>query len=310
MKRKKDLLEIECGTSIVGDAGKGRSIARKRGSKTLVAREGMTTNSLIPLGLRALIISILASSILQAGALTYRFESKTTGAMPQELAGDVVIDANRSRITIVKGDGLLFEGGEVLLTSGTSPTITVLRPARKSYYEMNVDDLSALAARLTNGMRGFVDLQFSKPRVTSRLLASKPYEGRATRGYEVRTAVDVTMKVLGAPQKATINSVSNWTTTDTLPANAMTFLQRPGTGKGITVLDQLLAMESSAVKGFPLLQTRKVTTRIGKREQTTQTVTRVSNIRQVATTGSDFVRPPAFTKEVPPLARLRSSLGF
>jgi len=258
----------------------------------------------------AIAFTLLTSTLAQSAALSYRFVSKTTGAVPQELAGDVLVDGNRSRITITSGDGLLFTGGEVLLTSGSSPLITVLRPSSKSYYEMNVDDLSALAGRITSGLRGFVDLKFSKPRVISRIVASKPYEGRVTRGYLVRSSVEVVIKVLGAPQKATIESVSNWTTTDTIPDAAMSFLQRPAATKGIDVLEQLLAMESAAVRGFPLLQTRKVTTRIGKRQQTTETVTRVSNIRQITAGATDFARPSGFRKEEPPLARLRSSLGF
>lgn len=263
--------------------------------------------------IRLLLLSILLSAAASAGdaaGIRYSFDSTSTGAISQQISGEVLVEGGRSRITLSKGDGVLFEGGEVLLTSESSPIVTVLVPKRSRYYEVDINDISAVASRLSSGMRGFVDLKFATPQVRARTFRAKPVDGRQTRGYEVRSSVAVSVKILGAPQKATIESVSHWITTDSIPASAMSFLQRPRSGGAQSPLDQLFATEAAAVHGFPLIQKRTTTTRIGKRAQATVTETRVTNIRSATAAPHDFSRPSNFQKEEPPLGGIRRLLGL
>lgn len=257
----------------------------------------------------SIVALVVAPSICRA-ATAYRFSSKSTGALAIEISGEVLEDPSASRVAIRKGDGMFLEDGDVILFRHASRHIHVLKPSKKEFYQVTAKELFEFTSGLAGAMRGFIAVEFGRPTTSARSFATPSIEGRKTRGLEIISDSDLRVKISGLAQKAKLRSVSRWITTDSVSGTPSPFLREQTLRTGIRELDEQLAGELRLVKGFPLRQTRRITTKIGRRSQSFETITEIGGVRtDVSTRADSFVVPAGFKRIEPPLARVRRLLG-
>jgi hypothetical protein len=257
-----------------------------------------------------LVLAFALFPLAARGATSYQFSSKSTGAVPIEIAGDVVEEGSRSRVTIRKGDGFLLDDGDVILFPEGAGPIRVLKPASRTFYQVRPEELLEFTSGMVAAMRGIVAIEFGRAATKSRSFSSPPIEGRKTRGLELVSESEVRLKISGLAQKAKLRSVSRWITTDAVATMTNPFLRAQTLRTGMRELDDQITKELRLVRGFPLRQTRKVTTTIGKRSQTVETTTEIRGLKTDAVADErQFVVPPGFRQVEAPLARARKLIG-
>jgi len=160
-----------------------------------------------------------------------------------------------------------------------------------------VIDLSSLNAAALAGM-----VKMSNEKVNVRDAGNGgTIEGYATQHKVVTASAD--MNISAQPMHLEV-TMESWTT-DKVPTDAASFLQRRLGSTGFPMLDKLIAAQSEAVKGFPLRQvTRmKVGQGAGSLIEMTST-TNVTNVRKTNVAPSLFVVPADYKKIASPVEKM------
>ena len=232
-----------------------------------------------------------------SGGTAYRLESTTSGTVTSGLSGEVKVEGTSMRRDVRRGDGMLFKNGSVIISRDGGRTLTVYDPAKKTFYELSLDQLiaSTSAAMKVGGL----EIEVRNPKVNVRNAGSGGVlEGLPTQRVRVDSSYTVDLGV-AAMQIAT--TTESWLT-DRLPASLASFLQQSAARTGFPSVDKLLAAQSAAMKGFPLKQVTTMRISIGGREITSTTTTTVTGIRSRTIPPAEFAAPAGYRKVASPLA--------
>lgn len=239
------------------------------------------------------VVIVLAALPATAG-ITYDFHTSTTGLQAAEQQGHVIVDGANLRMELATGDGAMFQNGSVLITHNGGATIAVLDPQAKSYWELDLSQLSA------NALAGMLEMKNEKVNVRD-AGDGGTLEGYATKHKIVTASAD--MSVGGAPAGMHFDLTMESWATDKLPTEAAAFLQRRLGNTGLPVLDKLIAAQSDAVKGFPLKQITimKVT---GGASMELMSTTDVTNVKKTNVAPALFEIPKDYKKTENPLQKM------
>jgi hypothetical protein len=256
----------------------------------------------------ALVVLFTAPALL--AGLAYNVESTTSGMGGGTLSGTVRVDGKKVRLDVSRGDGILFKDGAVVVSTDGGSTLSVMDPASKSYYAMDISQIFGDLGGMMKSLGGGISVAVENPRVSVRDGgAAGKLEGYDVRRSTVETAYDLTMNMAGQkiPIRIEMNSEVYWT--GAIGAEYANFLQLRGLRTGIESLDKLLATQTSQIEGFPLKQVTTSTINMSGKEMKTTSTSAVTSIRPTNIDSSKFTVPEGYARVANPAEKLMQQLG-
>jgi len=252
----------------------------------------------------ALTAAFLLAAASSFGGITYDFHSDTTGLQQMTIDGSVAAQGPNVRMSVSRGDGMLFKDGSIVLSRDNGKTLEVFDPAGKTYYEIPVSAMMAnMAATLQSAG---IKVSFVNPSVR----AADAGDGGAIEGFPTRKSlvdatIDINIDAMGQTVTSKMSMHSESWTTDKLGTTALNVFQERNLLTGIDALDKLIAAQSSALNGrFPLKQATTVHVVANGQDVTTTTTATVSNVKQQPLDASMFAPPQGYSRVDNPLERM------
>ncbi|HYS53438.1 MAG TPA: DUF4412 domain-containing protein [Thermoanaerobaculia bacterium] len=245
--------------------------------------------------------ALVAIASSASAALTYKFQSSTSGGRSSTIAGTVAVDGSRLRMDIASGDGMLLKDNSVVLSNDGGKTMSVFDASTKNYFDFQIEQLLSSSTSMLNSLGGMVKIDFKNPQVNVQDAGDGgTIEGYPTRKYVLSASYDIDIDAMG--QKMTMHSVlnsENWMT-ERLSSEATSFIQTRGLRTGIDVVDKIIEAQTSSMKGFPLKQVATVKVN----DMTITTTSSVNNIQRRDVDPSQFAAPDGYTKVDDPITKM------
>jgi hypothetical protein len=259
---------------------------------------------------RVLLVHLMLVCAPAFAGLTYKAQSETTGLRNATIIGTVSVDGTHLRMDVAQGDNMIFKDNAIVLSNDGGKTMSVLDPASKTYYDLQLQDLVGSATSMLSKMGDMVKVTFDNPHVTVRDAGDGgKVEGFPTRKFVLDASYDMNIDALG--QKITSHMSMNtetWSTSE-LSADMSSFLQLRGMRTGIDVVDKLIEAQGTAMKGFPLKQISTIKVSQGGGSDMTMTTTAtVTDIARKNLDGSTFAMPAGYTKTDDPVTKMMKQI--
>jgi len=188
-------------------------------------------------------------------AVQYDFTQHTQSDIeqirPSNLGGRAIIDGDRSRVDFLTGD--LYPPGSYCISTNGARTLTFVDPGMKSYTEVNS---ASVAAALGQSNITITNLKSD----VQKLPDHPTFAGVSTEHYRLTISFDMTLEFHSMPLRQSVqNEIDKWTTIEYADV-ADTFLGANPIRTGNAQIDDLIDLETTKIKGFPLKQIFKITT--------------------------------------------------
>ena len=182
---------------------------------------------------------------------TQRTHSDIDQIRPTNLSGHAVIDGDRSRVDFLTGD--LYPPNTYCISTNGSRTLKFVDPVMKSYTEVNS---VALAAAI-----GQTNITVANLKSDLQKLDDHPrIAGTGTEHYRLTITFDMTVQIRTMPLRQSVKTeIDKWTAIE-FGDIADTSLNASTIRTGNQQLDDVIDLEATKIKGFPLKQTVKITT--------------------------------------------------
>src|SRR5438132_9705504 len=250
------------------------------------------------------VLFFLTAATSALAGVTYKVQSATNGLRNVTIAGTVSVDGPRMRMDVTTGDNLLFKDNSIVLSTDGGKTMTVIDPAAKTYYEIQLDQMIGAATASLQGNPMF-KVAFENPTVAvNDEGAGEPIEGYRTRKSALNAYHDIAIDAMGQKSTSHLDMHTESWTTDQLSAEFANFLQQRSIRTGIPEIDKIIDAQSGSMKGFPLKQVSVVKVNQGGNDVTMTTVATVSNIEKKDIAASLFVAPAGYTKVDDPVSKM------
>lgn len=239
-----------------------------------------------------------------SGAIQYEFHQTSRSdveSMPaSDFSGRAIIDGHSSRVDFLSGSA--YPPGTFVISTNGSRSLTFVDPAMKSYTEFATAALTGAigAAKIT-----IENLQSNViPLDDHPIIAGMP-----TNHYQLTLDYDIMVVFGNVPLKQRVHTViDKWTTTAFGDVAQLFLLNPPQTGN--KQIDDVLALETTKIQGFPLRQTVQMRVTSGRnplassklkiKQTRTRTVEmRITSIREVAPNPAAFVVPAMYKRAEP-----------
>jgi hypothetical protein len=260
-------------------------------------------------GLPFFAVVLLATHSAFAG-IAYDFRSISSGMTDTTFVGRAEADGKNFRVDVSTGDGRLFKDKSVILSNDGGKTIRVVDRAAKSYYDLEIGQMTKGPASLF-GAEGLVKVSALNPNVTVRDEGS----GGTIAGFPTRkTAIDSSCDLIvdAGGQKFSMHikmRTENWTT-DRIPAEYTNFLMVNGMRQGVEALDKLMeARGANHLNGFALKQVVVLTISQNGSDAESTTTSTVSGIVTKSVPVTDFQLPAGLTKTDDPIKAMMKQIG-
>lgn len=249
----------------------------------------------------AVLVAVLCVHVAQAG-VSYSATTRAKDARGREKEVSkmrAVVDGLDARIDVAAHSGPVPNGG-YLLTRDGGKTVTMVDPKKKSYTKWDIDKLAGMAGSIMQGTGGLLNMSVTNHK-NEKLLDEKGPKllGIPTRHYKFRTSYTMSMSVMGFAQVSKVATEQEIWAGQGLADDATALWQRVTSFKtGIEDIDKLVSAETGKVKGFPLktIVVSRTTDSRG-REQTSETVTEVTEMKTFNPARKGFEIPEGFTEE-------------
>jgi hypothetical protein len=237
---------------------------------------------------------VAATSVVARAAVTYDFQSVSSGTHETTVAGTATTDHGRMRIDITHGNSAVLRDNTVALSIKDGRALRILDPSSRTYYDIDLDRLLGGIGALVKQLDGRVTVTIENVKVTT----IDDGDGGTMEGYSTRRAIidseyDMILDAFG--QKSTVHvmtTVERWLTRE-LPEGSV--FQLAGAKSGIEDIDKLIDAQSGVAKGFPLKQ---ITT-VSANEIHSTTTMIVSGVRTDAVDEARFATPHGYRKTTP-----------
>jgi len=258
------------------------------------------------IGKSGLVVGLLFVCHTANAAILYEFRqiarSDSGAQASSEFSGRAVIDGDRSRVDVVGGNA--YTPGAYIITSNGSRTMTFVDPTKKIYAEVNAGGVAASlgASKIT------VD---NLTQALSKLDDHPVIAGVPTDHYRLNLGYDITLTMGTIVLKQVVRTTIDKWTTVIFGDVAESFLANTGIRTGNPKLDEIITLETTKIKGFPLRETMETTTtdaRYGNSESElskagaynrTRRQSRemtITSIRQADAPANTFTVPATFRK--------------
>lgn len=203
--------------------------------------------------LLALSLMLIAQSSL--GAIEYDFHQSSTSQIESvpssEFTGHAVIDGDRYRVDFRTGD--FANPGVYFISTHGSKNQVWIDPKKKAYMEIDAGSVASVI--------GSTHLTFSNKKIDVAVREDHPLiAGVRTDHYTLNISYDITLYMGSLPvTQSVVEVIDKWTTT-AFGDLAESYLASGGLKTNNTELDELIAQETTRIKGFALRQTASITT--------------------------------------------------
>jgi hypothetical protein len=246
---------------------------------------------------------LLAAAPSFAG-VTYDFHSEATGLQQITIDGSVAVEGTSTKMSVSRGDGMMFKSGSVVLSRDGGKTIDVYDAGSKTYYELSLDQLSAFMGGALKGSGIKMDFVNPSVKVTDGGDGGT-IESLPTKKSALDASIELKIDAMGQTMSSKMTMHSDLWTTDKLSAAAMNVFQQRNLQTGIEALDKLIAAQAAALNGrFPLKQVTSVHISANGQDMVTTTTAMVSNIKQTTLDASAFAPPEGYTRVDNPIDRM------
>ena len=196
-----------------------------------------------------LTVALALLALPSLAALQYEFTQKSTtddAVVPMtNLTAKALLDGDKSRIDFVAGN--VYPPGTYVITTDGSRRLFFIDPIKSTYNEINAagvaTTLGASNIKIEN-LRSKVDKMTDRPFIA----------GLETEHHQITINYDITYTGKNMPLKQSVTTViDNWTTDKfgNITQGAISSSIRTGNAQ----IDELMMLETSRLKGFPLRQT-------------------------------------------------------
>lgn len=242
---------------------------------------------------------------LSAG-VSYKFEVKSGGLQNSTMSGRIEGDGPHMRMDIDHGDPMLFKDKSIVISNDSGKSMTVLDPAAKTYYVLDMADFLAGSMKSLKEMGA--DVSFTNTKADVHDGGAGPViEGYPTRKISIDASYDIVIDMMGKKVTAHTTTHSEVWRTDKLPA-IITPFQMKGLRSGIEGLDKIIDLADKTGSGFPLRQETVINTTQGSNKTSfTQTMT-VSDVKVHDVPAADFVLPAGYTKTENPIEKMLGAI--
>ncbi len=202
-------------------------------------------------------IAVLLAAFSAFGGVQYDFMQRSQSEIEtipsNELTGRAIIDGDRSRVDFISSNNSYPVGAYVISTNG-SRTLTYVDPLMKSYTEVNA---AAVAAAIGTSNIKVANLKSDVVKLDDHPVIA----GISTDHYHMTISYDMTVTIRSKALSQSVRTeVDKWTTV-ALGDVSETFLSNSGVHTGNPEIDQLIALETTKIKGLPLKEVTKTTLR-------------------------------------------------
>jgi len=252
-----------------------------------------------------LVVGLLFICQTAGAAIQYEFQQITRsdlGGQPStQYTGRAVIDGDRSRVDVISGNA--YTPGVYVISTNGSRTLSFVDPMKKLYAEVNAGSVAASV--------GANNITIDNLNSSATKLDDHPVvAGVPTDHYRLTLTYDITLMMGTIVLKQSVHTtVDKWTTVMFGDINE-NFLANSGVRTGNAKLDEIIQIETTKIKGFPLRETMQTVTtdmrntassalaREGGYSRTrTQTQEMlITSIRQMDVAASTFTVPAGFHK--------------
>jgi len=200
-----------------------------------------------------LVLAVSFSVPASGAALQYDFtqtiRSDADGAAPTDFSGRAVLDGTRSRVDFISGNA--YPAGTYMMSIDGSRKLIFVDPGNKTFTEIST---SSIVSTIGTSNIKITDL---KAEVIP--LDDHPtIAGKLTDHYRLSVSYNITVTARSMPLKLGVRTViDHWTTSEfgDVIANALAESELTGNAE----IDELIALETTKIKGFPLKQRVQMT---------------------------------------------------
>jgi hypothetical protein len=197
----------------------------------------------------AVCISIPASAALQYD-FTQTIRTDADGAAPTDFSGRALLDGSRSRVDFISGNA--YPAGTYMMSTDGSRKLIFVDPGNKTYTEINTSSIVSTI--------GTSNIKIDELKADVEPMGDKQtIAGLPTEHYRLTVSYTITVTARNMPLKLGVRTViDQWTTSEfgDVVANALAESELTGNQK----VDELIAAETTKIKGFPLRQRVQMTT--------------------------------------------------
>src|SRR5581483_2565044 len=200
-----------------------------------------------------LVVGLLFVCHAASAAILYDFQqiarSDSSGQSATEFSGRAVIDG--ARVDVVGGNA--YTPGVYIISTNGSRSLTFVDPSKKAYAEVNAGGVAASV--------GASNITIDNLTHSVNKLDDHPvYAGVPTDHYRLTIAYDITLTMGTIILKQNVHTTIDKWTTVIFGDVAETFLANSGIRTGNPKLDEIVSLETTKIKGFPLRETMETTT--------------------------------------------------
>ena len=250
-------------------------------------------------------LTVTLAARIAFGGIQYEFQQTTRtdseSSSAADFMGRAVIDGQSSRVDFLGGNA--YPPGTFVISTDGSRTLTFVDPSLKSYTQVSASTIaSAIGAT-----------KITVDHLQSNLITlddHPSFAGIPTNHYQLSIDYDITVTFGALPLSQHVHTtIDKWTTTRFGEVGPL-FLANNLPQTGNPKLDEVIKLEASKVKGFPLKQIIQVNTRADRapapdsklewRPSRTRThEMTITSIREVATNASLFTFPVVYKRSDP-----------
>jgi hypothetical protein len=203
------------------------------------------------------VIALLMAAVNIFAAVQYEFrqtirsDSESTAAT--DMTGRGVIDGDRSRVDFLSGN--TYTPGMYVISTNGSRVLTFVDPAKKAYVEVN-------AGRVATAI-GANRITISNKKIDLTRIDDNPavmIAGLPTEHYRLSMNYNITVAFGTIPLTQTVHVLIDKWVTQAFGNIGDIFLAGGALRTGNPDLDELIDIENTRIKGFPLRQTVNTTT--------------------------------------------------
>lgn len=251
-----------------------------------------------------LVVGLLFICHTAGAAIQYEFQQMTRSdgsQPPTQYSGRAIIDGDRSRVDVLSGNA--YTPGVYVISTNGSRTMAFVDPMKKIYAEVNAGSVAASV--------GANNLTIDNLNSSANKLDDHPViAGVPTDHYRLTLTYDITLMMGTMVLKQNVHTtVDKWTTVmfgDVSEA----FLANNGIRTGNPKLDEIIDIETTKIKGFPLREVAQTVTTDARGASSstlaregayspTRTQTRemlITSIRQTQVPATTFSIPVTYRK--------------
>ncbi|HEY4640434.1 MAG TPA: hypothetical protein VII75_03750 [Thermoanaerobaculia bacterium] len=251
-----------------------------------------------------LVVGLLFICHTAGAAIQYEFQQITRSDISNQpgmqFTGRAILDGDRSRVDIVSGNA--YTPGTFVLSTNGSRTMSFVDPMRKVYVEVNAGSVAAAV--------GASNINIDNLNSSANKMDDHPViAGVPTDHYRLTLTYDITLMMGTIVLRQSVHTtIDKWTTVMFGDVNE-TFLANSSIRTGNPKLDEIIQLETTKIKGFPLRETTQtVTTDMRSAGSSalaqsgfsrTRTQTRdmtITSIRQMQPDANAFIVPASYHK--------------